>query len=111
MRVLIVEPGKLPYSKDIGNDYTDFQEIVGGTFAACYPFNDDVALICHDEGKILNLTPNRVLLGLDGRPIDVICGTFCLVGLGVEDFESLPDDMIRKYTKLFSDVVVDIYTE
>ena len=33
------------------------QAIVGGQIQALYPWEDSVALICNDEGKLLRLPP------------------------------------------------------
>ena len=38
------------------------QELVGGTIQAVYPFEEPVALVCNDEGKLLNLPQNRPLI-------------------------------------------------
>ena len=75
MRVLIVEPGKAPYEREIGASLADMQAVVGGTIQAVYPFEEPVALVCNDEGKLLGMTPNRALY-MENIPYDVIAGTF-----------------------------------
>ena len=55
MRILLVEPGKRPVLKEIDGSLKSMQEIVGGTIQAIYPFEEPVALICNDEGKLLGL--------------------------------------------------------
>ncbi|XAY14447.1 DUF3846 domain-containing protein [Bengtsoniella intestinalis] len=57
MTVLVVEPLAKPYTKEIDTDYKAMQKEVGGTFQAVYPYEDMVALICHDEGKLIGLPP------------------------------------------------------
>lgn len=96
MKILVIEPKATPYVKDIPSDLESMQSIVNGYIEAIYPFNDDVALVCNEEGKILGLEPNRIV------NYDVICGTFFIVGLGEEDFISLTDAQITEYTKMFS---------
>ena len=32
--------------------------------------------VCNDEGKLLGLTPNRLLKDAKGEPYDMVCGTF-----------------------------------
>ena len=50
MRVLVVEPLKVPYEKDIRGDLKSMQAIVGGLIEAIYPFEDEeLALICNEE--------------------------------------------------------------
>lgn len=56
MKILVVEPGKHPYEKEIEGTLKEMQEIVG---------------------------------------------TFFLCGLGLEDFTSLPENLMEKYRKRF----------
>ena len=94
---------KKPYEKEIIGDLREMQDIVGGTIQAVYPFPEDtVALICNDEGKLLNLPYNRFLYDDQKQPYDVICGTFFVVGLGEEDFKSLTIQQIRTYSDMYS---------
>ena len=55
MRVLVVEPERRPEVQEIDNSLTTMQEIVGGLIQPIYPFDEPVALICNDEGKLMNL--------------------------------------------------------
>ncbi len=64
--VLIVEPDKHPYTADIPAGLESLQKIVGGLIEAVYPYEDEVALICCDEGKLLGLPLNRPLDDEDG---------------------------------------------
>lgn len=61
IQVLVVEPGKKPYLKIIPETLEAEQGIVGGLIQEIMPFDDDVALICNDEGKINGLPLNRAL--------------------------------------------------
>ena len=100
MKVLIVEPEKAPYPAEIPTGLESLQEQVGGLIQALYLA--DAALICNDEGKLLGLPWNRPLFDEDGNLYDIIVGTFLVVGLIEEDFGSLTDEQIGKYTKFFS---------
>ena len=102
MKVLIVESRKEPFAAEIDSGLHSLQQIVGGTIQAVYPFIDEVAIIAHDEGKLIGLPWNRPLYDEDGQLYDVLVGTFLVVGLTADDFGSLPDEMIRKYTKVFA---------
>ena len=51
MKVLVVEPNRVPYMAEIKNSLDEMQKIVGGLIQAVYPFDSPVALICNDEGK------------------------------------------------------------
>ena len=102
LRVLVVEPMKEPYAREIGG-LEDMQKIVGGHIEAAHPFAEPVALVVNEEGKLLGLPENRVITGEDGLiPTDIICGTFFVAGVGAEDFISLTDEQIRRYTELYS---------
>lgn len=50
-----------PQKATIGTELKDFQDAVGGTIAASYPFDDPVAIVYNDEGKLTGLPLNRAL--------------------------------------------------
>ena len=50
--VLIVEPGKEPYAKDIDSGLKSMQHEVGGYIQAVYPFEEPVAIVCNEEAKL-----------------------------------------------------------
>ena len=102
LKVLVVEPMEAPYVKEIEDDLKAMQEIVGGCIETVYPFDDPVVLVCNDEGKLEGLPFNRALKDDHGETYDIIQGNFFIAGLGEEDFASIPDDMIEKYTDLYS---------
>lgn len=102
LKVLVVEPRKRPYVQEIDGSLASMQKLVGGTIQAVYSFEDAVALICNDEGKLLNLPYNRFLYDEQKQPYDVICGTFLVVGVGAEDFQSLTAQQIQKYHEMYS---------
>lgn len=96
MKILVVEPGKHPYEKEIESTLKEMQKIVGGRIQALYPFRDEVGVVCNDDGISLQMPFNR--------KIDEECyifGTFFLCGLGLEDFTSLPENLMEKYRKRF----------
>ena len=101
LTVLVVEPMKDPYVKEIDPGLHALQAEVGGDIAASYPFDDPVGLVLNDEGKLIGLDLNRSLLDEHGEIYDIVAGTFLVVGLGPESFASLPPDMIQKYTEQF----------
>ena len=101
LTVLVVEPMKEPYVKEIDPGLHALQAEVGGDIAASYPFNDPVGLVLNDEGKLIGLDLNRSLRDEHGEIYDIVAGTFLVVGLGPESFASLPPDMIQKYTEQF----------
>ena len=102
LTILVVEPGKPPYPRQIPDTLQAMQEIVGGDIDATYPYEDPVALIFNSSGKFAGLQLNRLLRLENGDPYDVVCGTFFLAGLGGETFVSLTPEQLRKYESLYS---------
>ena len=49
MRILLVEPGKVPRTAEIGDSLEAMQTVVGGSIQAVYPFEEPVALVCNEE--------------------------------------------------------------
>ena len=101
MTVLAVEPGKEPYVQVIESGLETLQREVGGDIQAIYPYKDACAVIAADEGKLMGMPFNRALRDDDGVIYDVLVGKFLIVGLGKEDFTSLPDNLIEKYHDKF----------
>lgn len=101
MKVLIVEPEKTPREAEIKNSLESLQSVVGGYIEATYPFNDRVAVITNEEGKLQGLPLNRSLSDKNGVMYDIVAGTFIICGLGDEDFSSLTPEMMDKYKDHF----------
>lgn len=105
MKVLLVEPNADPRAIEIDGSLASMQALVGGLIQAVYPFEDPVALICNDEGKLTGLPQNRPLKHPEtGEVYDVVYGTFfvCSAPSDSENFESLSDDLLEKYRKIFA---------
>lgn len=88
---------KPPTVQEIDSSLESMQKIVGGDIEAVYPFDDPVAIVCNEEGKMLGLPMNRAMTDESGVPYDIVCGTFFVVGIGDEDFTSLTEQQIEKY--------------
>lgn len=101
MKVLRVKPRYLPEIVEIDGSLESLQKEVGGDIQTVYPWEDPVALICNDEGKIMGLEVNRPLFDAKAKMYDYIAGTFLIVGLTEDDFGSLSDELAQKYAVLF----------
>lgn len=101
MDVLLIKPNMYPQRVQIGCELEDLQKAVGGDIEAVYPFEDPVALIMHDEGKIRGKELNRALRDEDGDMYDIVAGDMLVVGLGEEDFSSLSPELMKKYEDHF----------
>ena len=100
MNVLVVEAGYLPYEKEIldsADHLEQMQAIVGGLIEPIYPYHEEVAIVCNEEGLINGLPFNRSVPGGYGG----VFGTFFICGLGEEDFCSLPPDLMERFKKEF----------
>ena len=99
MNVLVVEPGFLPYEKEISDSLNSdehlraLQEIVGGWIEAIYPYDEEVAIVCNEEGLINGLPFNRSVPGGYGG----VFGTFFICGLSEDSFCSLPPDLMERF--------------
>ena len=101
IRILVIPPGEAPYPEEIPHTLDTLRSIVGGDIEVLYPFKDPVGVVCHEFGKYSDLPLNRALRDDSGKIYDIIAGTFIIIGLGIDDFESLPEEMLAKYEKLF----------
>ena len=101
LTVLEIEPGQYPKQVEIDNDLKALQQAVGGNIGATYPFDDPVAIVYNDDGKLIGLPLNRALRDEHGEAYDVVAGTFLVVGLDEEDFGSLSPDLAEKFEKKF----------
>ena len=104
MTILLVPPGQQPKKITIDGTLAAMQRIVGGPIQAVYPFEKPVALICHEEGKLLSLPLNRALRSPDtGEIYDIIAGDFflCTAPPDSDRFESLTNDQLEQYTQVF----------
>lgn len=101
MRVLVVEPKRRPEVREINGTLESMQEIVGGLIQALYLFDEPVALVCNDEGKLLGLPLNRGLRDEKGKLYDILSGTFFLCGISEDDFTSLTEEQIQHFQRTF----------
>ena len=96
MRVLVVEPEHRPEVREINDSLKVMQGIVGGLIQPIY-LDDSVALVCNDEGRLMNLPANRGLRDKSGQMYDIVFGTFFLCGAPADSdhFTSLTPEQIE----------------
>ena len=99
--VVMVEAGKPAAMATIGSDLESLQKAVGGSIEAAYFYDDPIALICNEEGKLSGMPLNRAVKDENGEVMDIIAGKFFICGLGEEDFASIPKELQDKYLKMF----------
>ena len=114
MTILTIAPNKKPVVQEIDGRLETMQSLVGGMIQAVYPFEEPVAVICNDEGKLLGLPPNRALRHPQTKEVyDILCGTVFLCGAPPENesFVSLTADQLERYQKMFSSPELFLKTE
>lgn len=102
IKVLAIRPAQKPEVVEIDNELETFQSFVGGYIQVIYPWEDEVGIICNDEGKFCGAELNRALRNDEGKVYDIIAGDFLIAGLDGEDFGSLSDEQIKRYSKRFA---------
>ena len=104
LSVLLVEPNKYPKMIEIDDTLEAMQAVVEGDIEEYMPFEDEVAIICNEEGKVQGLPPNRAIYDESSREMqDIICGKFFIAyaPFDSEKFQSLPPDLAEKYREKF----------
>ena len=104
IKVLFFSPGEYARTVEIDDTLEGMQEAVGGWIEEYMPFDDDAAIVCNEEGKMMGLPLNRAVKDEDGRVMDIICGDFfiCYAPIESEEFLSLPPEMEKKYKEKFA---------
>lgn len=105
IEVIVIAPEKAPELKTIPDELESLQEIVGGYIEEVFPFEDEVAVICNEEGKLDGLPLNRALISNEtGDVMDIVAGTFFLAYAPVEEdsYKDMPPDLTAKYMELFA---------
>lgn len=101
VKALMVEPNERPKLVELSCDLDSLQKAVSigapeqGLIEYVY-IQDNVSILCNEEGKIIGLTPNRRLGD------DILCGVFYVVADdGEGELTSLTKEQIEVYTEMF----------
>ena len=103
INVLLIEPGKYPKQIEIEDTLEAMQETVGGYIEEYMPFDDEVAIVCNEEGKMNGAELNRAIYSNDKEILDIIAGKFFIAYAPIESekFLSMPKELARKYEEKF----------
>ena len=100
IKVLKIEPGKMPYEKEMVNELEGIQAEVEGMFECVYLDNNCIAVV-NEEGKLNGMELNRRI----GN--DIIAGPFFICGDSDDgEFISLTDEQIDVFASEFEDAPV-----
>ena len=98
---LMIAPNAHPQPVTLSNDLDSLQKAVSigapeqGLIEFVYP-EDNVSILCNEEGKLIGLEPNRRL----GK--DILCGVFYIVAEDEEgNLVSLTSAQMDKYSAMF----------
>ena len=98
MKIVVVEPNKPAYIKEIDGGLKSMQSIVGGLLEPIYFLNErGVVMVGNEEAKLIGLPGNRRF------PEGIVAGTFFICGDNGEDFCSLSDEQCEKFVRQFSE--------
>ena len=105
IRVLVIEPKKVPRVEFIENELKAMQSIVGGHLEVVRPprhRDDDVVAICNEEGKLRGLEPCRAMRLENGVVWDILVGPLIILRAPAfaEEFEGLTDEQVEKWMSL-----------
>lgn len=95
--VMIIEPNKEPYEKQIKNDLYSLKDAVDGYIEVVHPFFDgDAVIVCNETGKLSGLPANRLVNS------DMIAGTFVIANTTKNgDFRSLDKAQVKLFKDTF----------
>ena len=99
--VVLVEPGKLARIAEIGTSLAELQAAVDGNIQAFYPYEEQVCIVCDDEGKLFGKPLNRAVYGEDGDIMDIIAGTFFICDCRKPSFGSLSKEQQQRFVNQF----------
>ena len=100
IRVVLLEPGKLARVTDIDSSLEGLQKTVNGLIEAAYPFEEEVCIICNEEGKLNGMPLNRAIR-CEGQITDIIAGPCFVCSCDKASFGSLTEAQQQKYLKMF----------
>ncbi len=98
IKVVMVEPNKPAYVKEIGRDLKSLQAAVGNGLIEMigYLHDPDAIMVGNEEAKLRHMDGNRRF------PEGIVAGPFFICGDDGEDFCSLSDEKCEEYVQLFS---------
>ena len=62
---------------------------------------EQVCIVCNDEGKLNGMQPCRAVYGDEHQLMDIVFGPFFICDCSGENFGSLSPKQIEKYTEMF----------
>lgn len=101
IKVVLVKPMQKPAVIEIDPGYKSMQLVVVGNIGEMMPFDEEVAIVCNEEGKNIGLALNRSIKDSEGEIYDIIAGDFFICAASGENFTSLSDEQVQRYCEKF----------
>lgn len=99
IKVVLIKPMQNPAVIEISNDLKTLQNTVGGNIEVLSLYGD-CDIVCNDEGKNIGLPLNRAIRD-EGEILDIIAGSFFICSAKGENFASLSEEQVKKYSELY----------
>lgn len=98
LKILYKKVAETPEVMMIEDTLEEKQKLVGGLIEVV-SYDEDIVLVCNEEGKILNMQPNLLF------DYDYIAGNCFFVGDDFENsgFKSLTDEQIEKLKEIIKE--------
>lgn len=93
IRVVIKQPGRVPYVTNISDRLGNLQEHVRG-YIETVTIDEDLVILCSEEGRLIGLPYNCQVLGIS------FVGTIIFAGVDGEELADLPVDF-KTFKKMF----------
>ena len=104
MTVILLKTGELAEAVEVEHSLETFQKMVGGQIETMSLYDNDVLLVCNDEGMLNGSQLNRAVYTEpeDGKEIATIIAGDCFIcGTNGENFCSLSPETTEKYMEMF----------
>ena len=108
IRVVLLEPNRMAKAAEIASSLEAMQRVVQGDIQAIYPFEEEVCIVCNEEGKIDGLPLNRALIDENHEIYDIIaskrtCKSFPALcgGITPQNWQARIHGNDRAYTDRF----------
>ena len=83
IKIIVKDPGNIPHYEWTADELKKYQDIVGG-YIEMVALTSDFAIICNEEGRLMDLPYNCEIAGID------FVGTIIGVGINGEEFADVP---------------------
>lgn len=104
INVLVVEPAKPPYSRQIENTEEAIQKVIGSSSLGTIYTNDSTAIV-FNASTLFDFSPpnNRIIRGKRGKVYASLSGIFIVCGETETGHISLSEQQKRVFTNFFND--------